>query len=490
VIPGRTYQPEDLLRIAWARRWTIAVPFFTILLATVLVIWKLPNTFQSETLILVVPQRVPESYVRATVTSRIEDRLQTISPQILNRPNLEHIIQTMDLYSTERQKMVMEDVVARMRKDIDVQVVRGDAFRITYVASKPDTAQHVVARLAALFIQENLRDREVQAQGTNEFLTRQLEDARSRLIENEKKVSRYEREHAAELPSQLNFTLQAAHNSEMQIQAVVETLNRDRDRRLGLERQLADEGAATRESQTTGDGDAAVPVAASALDAARAELAALESRFKPEHPDVQRQKRLVGELEAKLVAETPRSPAPAASPSDTRASRTEVLRRELEQVTEQIAAKEQEEQRLRLQVELYQQRVQAAPIRASELAELTRDHETLQEIYRNLLQKREDSGIAADLEQRQIGEQFKVLEPASLPERPFSPNRPRLAVLGALIALVFAVSLAALLEYFDTTLHSEEDVSLALGLRVLALVPLVDAAAPREQRRLIRFIAD
>ncbi len=130
----------------------------------------MPNRYRSETLILVVPQRVPESYVKSTVTARIEDRLQSISQQILSRTRLERIIQDFNLYATERRAGVMEDIVEQMRRDIDVQIVKGDAFRVSYTGDDPRTVMQVTERLASLFIEENLRDRAVLAEDSYQFL--------------------------------------------------------------------------------------------------------------------------------------------------------------------------------------------------------------------------------------------------------------------------------------------------------------------------------
>ena len=139
-----------------------------------------------------VPQQVPESYVRSTITSKIEDRLQSISQQILSRTRLERIIQDFNLYERERQVGIMEDVVQRMRsRDIRVDTLKGDAFRIAFIGDNPVTVMRVTDRLASHFIDENLRDREILAQGTSQFLTVQLEDARRRLIEQEKKLEEY-----------------------------------------------------------------------------------------------------------------------------------------------------------------------------------------------------------------------------------------------------------------------------------------------------------
>ncbi len=497
MIPGKQYRPEDLFVIAWRRKWVIVAPFLVIGVAVAAWTRVLPDLYRSETLILVVPQRVPESYVRSTITARIEDRLQTIRQQILSRPRLEQIILDFDLYAEERKTQVMEDVVARMRGEIETPIVKGDAFSIGYVAKEPRTAMRVVERLASLFIDENLRDREVLAEGTNQFLEAQLGDAKRRLVEHERKLSDYQRAHADDLPSQLNFNQQAQHNAEMQIQAVVNSLNLDRERQVLLERQLADAADADAiESvdavQAAGGDVRAEGGALEQLVAARAVLSALEARLTPQHPDVVRQKRLIADLEGQSVAQTPSvpgRPAPAKTAGQAaRASRNAELRRDLANLSRQIAAKEEQELKLRASVEVYQSRIHVVPVRQSEMTELNRDYETIQALYRSLLEKHESSKISANLEQRQQSEQFKVIEPARAPERPFSPDRLRFNLLGAMFGLAVGLGIAAVLEYFDTRMRTEDDVLLALGLPVLALVPHVVAEEERRGHRGRRLV--
>jgi hypothetical protein len=133
----------------------------------------------------------------------------------------------------------------------------------------------------------------------------------------------------------------------------------------------------------------------------------------------------------------------------------------------------------------YQANVADVPVRETELVELTRDYETLRQIYTGLLTKTENARAAADLERRQIGEQFKVLDPAYLPERPISPNRPQINAAGALGGLAVGLGLMLLLEYRDRSLRTEDDVLDALALPVLALVPRMMSVAERKryQRR-------
>ena len=491
MLPGKKYTPEDILRILRRRFWIILVPLAIAAAATALVVRRLPNLYRAEAAILVVPQRVPDSYVRSTVTTRIEDRLPGISQQILSRARLERLIQDFDLYPEERRNGIMEDIVDKMRRDVDVRVVRGDAFRISYVGRDPTSVLRVTERLASMFIEESLRDRSVLAEGTSQFLEAQLEDARRRLVESEKKVEAYRRQYSGQLPTQLDANLQVIHNTQMQIQAILESLNRDRDERLELSRQLADleaEAAESTDSPTVataappGADGVPEPVgsAAQQLAAARTALEQMQLRLKPEHPDIQRLKRTIRELEKK--ADTEALQAPVSVPSraqQARQRRMNELRERLQQLDRQIENKQNQEKQLRSVTGSYQQRVDAIPTRESEMIELTRDYTTLQSMYTNLLAKKEESKMAANLERRQVGEQFKLLDPARLPQKPFSPDRQRMTLLGGMGGAMFGLALIAFLEYRDTTLKTDDDVAKVLSLPVLAVIPHMESDADR-----------
>lgn len=496
MIPGKQYSFETLMLIARRRKWLILLPAILIAAAGAAMVHRLPNNYRSETLILVVPQRVPESYVRSTVTARIEDRLQTISQQILSRTRLEQIVSDFNLYPRERaEQQLMEDIVERMRtQDIGIDIVKGDAFRVSYSSDDPRTAMRVTERLASLFIDESLRDREVLAEGTNQFLATQLDEARRQLVLNEKKLEAYQAQHNGELPTQMAANLQGLHNTEMALQSIGESLNRDRERRLLLERSVADIVDAPDETAAApAGGSEMAKTLADELRTAEQALLAVELKLKPEHPDVKRQRRAVDELSKRVEAQQlegtlaakPRAPV---TMDYARRTRLTDARAALDNLDRQLTAKIAEEGRLRNQLGMYQVRIEAAPAREAELAALTRDYQTLQQSYRGLLQKKEESQISANLERRQIGEQFKILDPARMPEKPASPDRPRLYLITLLAALGLGVACAATAEYFDRSLRSEADVRAALNLMVLATVPYMrDAAA--SGRRLRRQLA-
>jgi polysaccharide chain length determinant protein (PEP-CTERM system associated) len=488
VIPGKKYTLEDVIDIAKRRKWLITLPFLVVTSATAIQSRLTPNLYRSETVILVVPQQISESYVRAFLTSssRIEDRLQTIGQQILSRTFLERIILDFDLYQKARKTTVMENIVDTMRrKDISIEPSKGDAFKVSYISGDPQIAMKVTERLASLFIEENRRDREILASGTNQFLQTQLEDARRRLAEHEKKVEEYRRRYSGQLPTQVESNLQVIQNTQLQVQALVESIDRDRDRRLVIERSLADATSDAKPDAATTSGRDAPD--ADPLDAARRALATLEARLTPEHPDVINARRQVRELEAREP--TVSSPTKVAVPLLRRSAadaareiRFRNLEAEVQSLDRKIANKEAEERRLREVMANYEARVEAAPERESELIELTRDYTTLQQVYTTLLTKREDSKVAVNLERRQAGEQFRILDAARVPERPFSPNRLMMNLIGAMAGLALGLGFAGLLEYLDTSLRTDDDVVTAVSLPVLAMIPLMVTSAEERQK--------
>jgi polysaccharide chain length determinant protein (PEP-CTERM system associated) len=499
MLPGKKYTPEDVMAILRRRFWWLLVPLAVAIAIGAVVARVLPDLYRSETLILVVPQRVPESYVRSTVTTRIEDRLQSISQQILSRTRLERIISDFNLYADELRRGPMEDVVERMRSEfIDIRVQRGDAFTVSFIGRDPRTVMQVTDRLASFFIEESLRDRQVLAEGTNQFLESQLEDARRRLLEQEQRLVEFRRRHDGELPSQVETNLRAVGSIQVQMQSVLQQIDRDQERRIVLERELAElaelqaqvpQPAAVPPTPATAPGAEIVPPPGSTSEqvrVARQNLEAARLRLKPEHPDILRLQRIVRDLQAKLEAEQLEVPLSAAAPrpsptEEVRVRREKELRDELDRIDRDIVQMREEEDRLRTAMANYQGRAQAATGRESEMTALMRDYGPLQSLYSGLLSKREDARIAANLEQRQIGEQFRVLDSARLPERPFSPDRQQISLFGALIGLVLGAAVVGLLEYRDRTFKNDDEVTAVLALPVLAVVPRM--RSDRERRR-------
>ena len=491
MLPGRTYTPDDIKNILWRGRWWILLPFALGLSLTPLIASHLPKSYRSETVMMVIPQRIPDSYVRSTVTDSVQDRLLSISDQILSRSRLERIITELGLYPEERRINTMEDVVALMRRDIVLQPPgREQSFRVSYTSVDPSIAQKVTARLASMFIEENTRERNSLAENTSVFLESQLEDAKVRLQEQEKKLEAYRLANSGELPSQVSSNLQAIQNAGMQLQTINEAMNRARERRLLIERQLADMAplAGVEGDSTSGSARFVVTLPSERpLAEAKARLEEYRLRYTPSHPDVRALERTIHELEERVKQE-----ALVPHPVDEKPTKEQLafnrsvrdLKVQMDDIDGQLKGGEEEAARMRSEIGRLQIRVDAVPTRESELVELTRDYNTLQGLYTSLLGKQEDSKLAANLERRQIGEQFRILDPASLPERPHNQQKRIVTMFSAAIGgLVIGFLLVGLSEMRDSSFKLEQDVMRTLDLPVLALVPVMSSDAERRVQR-------
>lgn len=508
MLPGKKYTVDDALHILKRRAWLLVLPPAFGLFIALIVSASLPNLYQSDTLIAIVPQRVPDAFVRSTVTLKTEERLDAISTQVTSRTLIEQMIQEFDLYPDERRQLPLEDVVELMRANIEVQPEaprrgpRGPeplhAFHVRFTYSDAQTAARVTQRLGSLFVDQNARDRGAMAEATNQFLETQLAQARERLEETERRLEAFRERHGNELPTQLQSNMTAIQSTQLQVQALVESMARDRDRKLMLERLHNDALAeppivppAPQAQTGQPQNDPTGTVAGSPeqqLAAARAALARLELRLKPEHPDIIRNKRMIADLEQQVEAaasDTSPAPAPVAAVTPEELQRRERLRQqraEIESLDRQMTFKESEEIRLRGVMAEYQRRIEAVPGVESEWVALSRDYDTQQAAYKDLLGKSEQSRVAVDLERRQIGEQFRILDPAGVPVRPTSPVRIRINAMGFGIGLLLGLAVAALLELKDASFRSEADVVNVLALPVLAIVPYVETAAERARR--------
>jgi polysaccharide chain length determinant protein (PEP-CTERM system associated) len=509
MLPGKKYAAADIGSILRRRIWVLALPPLLGLFVALLVSARLPDLYQSDILIAIVPQRVPDTFVRSTVTLRTEERLDAISTQVMSRTVLEQIVREFDLYPVPRSRFPMEDVVQYMRDNIQVEPEtprrgpRGPeplhAFHLRFTYTDANIATRVTQRLGSLFVDQNARDRGAMAEATNSFLEAQLAQARERLEATESRLEEFRQRHGQELPTQLQSNLQVIQTTQLQIQALVESVARDRDRKLMLERlynEAAVEPAAVAPTQPQQAQQQPVdPTAATTgtpeqqLAIARATLARLELRLKPEHPDVVRTRRMIKDLEAQLP---PPSAAAAGAPATaevltreelTRRERLRQMRAEIESLDRQTQFKESEERRLRGVVAEYQRRIEAVPGVESEWAALSRDYDTQQTAYKDLLTKAEHSKVAVELERRQIGEQFRILDAAQVPTTPISPVRIQITGIGLFLGLILGFGIAAVLELKDARFRTEQEVLDVLSLPVLAVVPFVETAAEKAVRR-------
>jgi polysaccharide chain length determinant protein (PEP-CTERM system associated) len=485
----------ELVRAAWSRRkwlalWVFALPF----VAAVSLIFSLPVIFRSTALVHVEQQQVPEAFVRPTVTSDLETRLRTISQEILSRSRLDTLITRFGLYADLRKNRPNEEVVERMRSDIRIDLKGNDsrgrnsttAFAISYRGSDPDTVAQVTNTLASFFIEENLKVRERQATGTADFLKAQLAATRKRLDELETRVSEFRTRYLGELPQQMpanlatleNLTTQFRVNSDNQMRAV--------ERRDSLTALLAEAASSPQATGVPAGSFSFAEPQGARLVRLRQELAAARARFTEEHPTVVR-------LKAQLVAserepaESPSGTTAAAVPSSPYMMR---LRETLSATESELRILKGEEQRLRAAITTSQARLENTPKREQEFQELSRDYESAKQLYDSLGKRHEEAQLAESMEQRQKGEQFRILDPAVASRTPAAPNRPRLMLMSLVLSLCLGVGALVLTEMLDTSFHSVNEVRAFSIVPVLVSIPRIGTEAERQrQQRRFRLAA-
>jgi len=487
-----TFHIDYYLELVVKRRWLLIVPFCIAMLVGIYLAFTLPKIYKANTLILVRPQRVPTDYVRSIVSTDIDQRINTIRQQIMSRTNLEKVIEKLKLFSgSEHTDMFMEDKIASIRGRIEVEVTRGarrsgaDAFSVSYRGSDPQTVMNVANTLANYFIDENLKVREAQAIGTSGFLDDQLDDVRTQLQEVEKQLRAYRKKYMGELPEQLDTNLRVLDRLQLQLNERQASLQDAKNRLLLLDNQIesAEKLQAAGISTAPDNGE---PVTLAQL---RQQLADLRATYTDRHPDVVRLKRQVEDAQ-RSEAEAG-SPADSEDPERSGSSTPPIQNRFLADQIQQrnatyldIKNLEAEIAKIILQIKEYQRRVEVTPNREAELLSLNRDYDNIQGSYNSLLSRKLEADIAVDLEKKQKGEQFRIVDHARLPQKPISPDLNRLLLMAVAAGLGLGGGLIFLLDFLDTSLKRPDDVEAELGVAVLATIPRIYQAKGQVLKRL------
>jgi succinoglycan biosynthesis transport protein ExoP len=461
--------------------------------------WVLAPRYQSSTLILVEQPTMPKDYVTPNVNDDLQDRLQSITQQILSRTRLVHIIEQLDPYGSEHTKRSPDEQVDRMRKDINIELVRDihnqiTAFNVYYTSGNPYTAQRVTSELTNLFINENLEVRQQQSEDTTKFLENQLEAARKTLSDQEDKIRQFKAQHVGEMPGQLASNLQILGGLQSQLQNQEDALNAAKQQRVYLQT-LADQYRTMQSSVKTGDGaPVGLPALDQELDKLKSQLAELSSHYTDRHPDVRKVKEQIARTEKmrdQLLANLKNKPAdsPAAGGENaSAASQTSdpQLQSQIRSNQVEISNHEHAIVTLNAQIEGYQGRLGQEPIREEQLADLTRGYEQSKANYDDLLKKKNESKMATSMELLQQGERFRIVDPPSFPERPEFPNRLKFCGMGLGIGLALGLLVAGAFEMMDDRMYDAKDIKKLLPAEVIGEIPaIVNPADADTARRMV-----
>ena len=483
---NKEQNPSDQLFRYWklvrAHGWWIFLGTLVITLAGLNVIAKIPDYYQATTTILVDPQQIPDKYVTSTVVEDPRYRLNTISQQVLSATRLQEIIDQYGLYPELRKKRSREEIIATMVKDIDLKVKEGGSslgsFTITYRGTDRKAVAQVTNQLAAGFIEWNLKNREQIVVDTTEFLHSELDRARQSLKDQESKLSQFKLAHAGEMPEDQTANLQMLGQLQSSLQANRETLNR-----LDMQRTML----FSAETGTTSSGAPVTPVTerqqllAEKRDADR-KLADLRKTYTSEFPDIVSLSKRLDQINERLRELPPDKPQEIARNTDNV---------QLSLIDREISRLNDEQKQIKAQMNSYRAKMDAAPIRQQEMLDLTRNYQVSSNDYSSLLEKSTASQLAAELEKRQKSERFTIIDPATVPERPFKPNRPLLMI--GLVFVSFSVSIAGVVgkTALSRKVQNEYDLAAILppGVPVLVVVPFIETNAMLRKRRFIKILA-
>jgi polysaccharide biosynthesis transport protein len=494
---------EELWAMARRRRWWLLLPLFLCWAAVWAGSWLLPTSYQSEAQIVVEQQKVPEYYVQPNVTANLQERLQTMTQQVLSRTRLQATIDSFRLYPPPHglaRLLQAPDPVDQMRRDIKIEPVQPPgqpanltAFKIYYSGDTPQRAQQVNSHLATLFIDENLKAEEQSSESTTSFLESKLAEARARLQEQEAQVRAFEATHMDVLPSQMPSNVQILSSLQTELENNHRELDSANQQKLYLESQLQQLESA-KAALGSENGASSPEALEQELLELRHRLADLSAKYTDQHPEIIALKNKIAEteklkkqLESEVAADQTQTP-PAKPDNSTLLNGSKgntssvmmTLTSQLKANALQIQNYQRREKSLQSEIATYQERIRLTPQTDQELQEISRGYEESKTNYNSLLQKQDQSKLATSLAQRQQGAQFRVLDPPSLPDKPATPNHLMLSLAGLGLGAVLGVLLVAMVELTNRRVRHEKELADLVPARVLVCVPHL--AIPGEAR--------
>lgn len=489
------------LEVAYRRKWLIIVPIVVCTIIGAIAFRFMTPYYNSTTLILVEQQQVPEAYVTPTDKTPFNQRLNTIRQQIISRPKLEKIIDSFNLYGSNagdgkqgilhRAMSVLgiksnialnkEDALALILKNIDVKVIgdRGsqDAFIVGFTGTEPHVTMEVTNTLASLFIEENLRSREQYAEGTSDFISEELENAKKELASQEGALRNFREKYMGSLPEQLDTNLRTLDRLQLELQSVSNELKNADERKALLEAQL---GQADDASTFISSNSLSVE-----LERLQKDLASLLSIYKETYPDVVITKKRIKDIKEQLA----RSGEDTVNNMDDEFQelrpevRNPLVYNNLLAVKSQISSLKERNIQIRKQIDLFEKRVEDTPANEQKLTALRRDYDMSLKNYQTLLEKKLSAKLAENLEKRQKGERFKIINPANLPEKPFKPRKTAVIMAGAMTGAGIGAGLVFLLELMNPAFRKPEDFDGVFSQPVLASIPVFYSTAERNENR-------
>jgi len=479
---------KNILNLFFLKKEKIITIFLVISSLGIYLAWTLPNIYRSSSVILLTPQQLPAFYVHSPVTSPIDQRIRASSEAILGRTRLLQVVEDLNLYPTLGG---VDARIAKLRRNIQIEVRRNDTFAISFDHAVPETAKQVADRLGALFVNENLERREQLATGTTTFLNMELDRLRKDLEKEEAEVNLFKAQHRFELPEQLDVNVRSSEQLRNQLQGNMLRISTLQERKANLAKQLTESqymvSGAGRPVGT--EGQQGVPAWRSVEDR-KLQLEDLLTRYSEKHPDVVRLKSEIESMEADAKRQSTSTTKDGATAPLVRNPVQQMLLKQIEDLNVEINTTEAANEIIRKQIATYQARIDNTPMRAIELAKISRGYDITIKKYQELQAKSHESQLSENMEKNQKGEQFQVVDKANLPVAPVAPNRMLIVLIALGAGLGVGFGLVFLQDNLDTSFKRAEELREYLDVPLLATIPVVDSRTNiLEQRRSQRVLA-
>jgi len=487
---------SNLWAVAVRNRWWILITACAVSLGTIRFSFLIPDRYRSEATILIAKPTVTSQYVVMNNTSNAMDALDTIKREVLSRGRLQQIIDEYGLYPS-KTALGTAAVTEFMRGDIELQAMSKDperrpmnAFLIAFTASDPIVARKVTNRLTLLFIEENKQKQQQMNTGTTNFLHKQVELAKAELDKQEAQIRDYKLKNVGNLPEQAAGNIEILNGLQIQLQGAEANLARARQERTYLQAMLSH--YATGESGQPASQSGSEIELQQDLTKLQGQRDELLARYSPRYPDVVSLNHQIADDEAMLKRlAAGRKTVPGASGSESSRgaslwtdSASFQLRSQLEANTVEIADAQKQAKSLAAQIAGYQGRLTLAPVHEQQFEDVQRNYDLAKENYSSLLSKETQSELATEMEAQQGTQQYQVIDAASLPLQPISPNRKKIAIGGLGGGIALGLCMALLVDARDRSFHTEVDVRRSFPVPIVLGIPRL--STPSERRRSAR----
>lgn len=476
---------SDYKRLLMRQKWIIIVVTLAVAAGTAVAMHFVPNIYRATTVILVDPRKVPDNYVTSTTTTTVVDRMATLREQILSATRLGSVIDELDLYREMKKRSSHDEIIDHMRRDIEISVVSGTnssrdlaAFSVSYSSLDPAQAARVTNRLASLFIEENIKAREQQVMGTADFIDKELDDSRKDLLGKEKAIAQLKTMHSSELPESQTVHVQALTSLQLELRGQMDELNRSQQQKLYLQ-SLLSQGTPVVDLDRSAPAD--LTNLQSQLSDAQIELDDLRKQYGPAYPDVVKKSQDVENLERQIKVVRESSDGQRKSRPPQR-MQNPVVESQISALDQQIQKNLDRQAEVKKEIGFRQAKLAGIPVVEQQMSSVTRDFEVSRDHYRMLLEKKFGADMASDLESRQKGERFVILDPAQVPARADRPNRLIIDLLALAVGFGLGLATAFVREIMDPSVKTEREITEMLATPIMAHIPWLQTLGFRERQ--------